>query len=164
MALLDEQLVEEWLNRQGFFTMRGLKCGVDEIDILAIREKPEGIERWHVEVQASFRPIGYIGGDTNARKRTSDEVEAGVASWVAKKFTKASKVARRKAIAPGAEWKFVLVHGKVRELLELEIMNSLGVTTVSYTNVLDDLMITGGRGSSSAASNILEILEFVRQR
>jgi hypothetical protein len=31
MALLDEQLVEEWLNRQNFFTMRGIKCGVDLI-------------------------------------------------------------------------------------------------------------------------------------
>jgi len=36
MALLDEQLVEEWLNTQQFFTMRGIKCGVDEIDLLAL--------------------------------------------------------------------------------------------------------------------------------
>ena len=31
MALLAESLVEEWLNRAGYFTIRGLKHGVDEI-------------------------------------------------------------------------------------------------------------------------------------
>jgi hypothetical protein len=34
MALLAESLVEEWLNRSGFFTMRGIKCGVNELDLL----------------------------------------------------------------------------------------------------------------------------------
>ena len=30
MSLLDEQIVEEWLNRQGFFTMRGVKVGLGD--------------------------------------------------------------------------------------------------------------------------------------
>ena len=33
MALLAEELVEEWLNRQGYFTIRGIKFGVHEIDL-----------------------------------------------------------------------------------------------------------------------------------
>lgn len=71
MALIDEQLVEEWLNRQNFFTMRGIKSGVDEIDLLAVRHNANANnDYWHTEVQVSYRPIGYIGGDTNARKRT----------------------------------------------------------------------------------------------
>ena len=37
MSLLAEEVVEEWLNRNGYFTIRGIKVGVDEIDILAIR-------------------------------------------------------------------------------------------------------------------------------
>jgi len=63
MALLAETLVEEWLYRQGLLTVRGVKEGVDEMDILAVRapsgagEKPEA---WHVDVQASFRPNNYI--------------------------------------------------------------------------------------------------------
>ncbi|SDJ83953.1 hypothetical protein SAMN05428973_106364 [Duganella sp. OV510] len=32
MALLAESLVDEWLNRKGFFIVRGLKHGVGEID------------------------------------------------------------------------------------------------------------------------------------
>lgn len=35
MALLGESLVEEWLNREGFFTIRGVKHGVGEMDLLA---------------------------------------------------------------------------------------------------------------------------------
>jgi len=38
--LLAESLVDEWLNRQGFFTIRGVKHGVGEIDLLAIRAVP----------------------------------------------------------------------------------------------------------------------------
>ena len=51
MALLAEQIVEEWLTRQGYFTMRGLKIGIDEIDLLATKHLGEG--QWkhlHVEV------------------------------------------------------------------------------------------------------------------
>jgi hypothetical protein len=39
MALLAESLVEEWLNRKGFFTIRGIKHGVAEMDLLAIRHE-----------------------------------------------------------------------------------------------------------------------------
>jgi hypothetical protein len=35
VAPLAEELVEEWLNRKGYFTIRGIKVGVHEMDILA---------------------------------------------------------------------------------------------------------------------------------
>jgi hypothetical protein len=55
MSLLGEEVVEEWLNRNGYFTIRGIKIGVDEIDILAIRPLPGGKhECRHVEVQVSI--------------------------------------------------------------------------------------------------------------
>jgi hypothetical protein len=58
MALLGEEVVEEWLNRNGYFTIRGIKVGVDEIDILAIRPTPDGQhECRHIEVQVSINPI-----------------------------------------------------------------------------------------------------------
>lgn len=84
MALLDEQLIEEWLNREQFFTMRGIKFGVDEIDLLAVRYNKAQNDYWQVEVQVSYRPID-IGGDTNARKRSKAEVNAGARMWVEKK-------------------------------------------------------------------------------
>ena len=43
MALLAESLVEEWLNRKGFFTIRGLKQDVDEIDLLAVAHRGSSV-------------------------------------------------------------------------------------------------------------------------
>ena len=61
MALLAESLVEEWLNRDGFFTIPGVKHGVGEMDILAVRPNRDGtVTGRHVEVQVSFRSIGFI--------------------------------------------------------------------------------------------------------
>ncbi|WP_310646180.1 hypothetical protein [Limnohabitans sp.] len=162
MALLDEQLVDEWLNRQNFFTMRGIKQGVDEIDLLGIRHSPSGNDFWHVEVQISYRPIGYIGGDSNARKRSPTEIQEGVRAWVEKKFTSAKKVNRRNAIVQNANWHYVLVHGVVREPVELNFMKDLGVTLIPYKQVLFDLQKEAKSQSSSAASNIIDMLHYIQ--
>ena len=78
MALLDEEVVEYWLNNKGFFCMRGVKTGLGEIDFLAMRPNDNGFECWQVEVTVSFRPIGYIGGGSSAKRRDAADVEQGV--------------------------------------------------------------------------------------
>lgn len=163
MALLDEQLVEEWLNRQNFFTMRGIKSGVDEIDLLAIRSTPERLECWHVEVQISYRPVGYIGGDTSARKRNDKELREGVEQWVTKKFTSPKKVKRRNEILPDANWRKFLVHAALKDEAELPIMEELGIELITYRKVLEDLCSDKQGKSSSAASGIVEMLNYFKQ-
>jgi hypothetical protein len=99
MSLLAESLAEEWLNRNNFFTIRGIKHDVRELDLLGIRRERSGsITGWHVEVQVSFRPIGYIAKITKemakisgracgfVKRRTTDELEACVREWVQSKF------------------------------------------------------------------------------
>lgn len=163
MALLDEQLVEEWLNREQFFTMRGIKCGVDEIDLLAVRFNDKRNDYWHVEVQVSYRPISYIGGDTNARKRSRAEIEQGANLWVEKKFTSAKKQAKRSEIMPSVDWQYVFVHGEVKDAYNLECIQRLGVTLVAYRQVLKELRDGANRTSSSVASNIAEMLRYMQQ-
>ena len=162
MALLDEQLVEEWLNRQNFFTIRGIKSGNDEIDLLAIRPTPEGMEYWHVEVQISYRPVNYIGGDKNARKRNKKELRAGVEQWVAKKFTSPRKVKRRNEILSDASWRKFIVHAVLKDEAELTIMEELGVELIPYKRVLEDLRADKQGKSSSAASGIVEMLNYLK--
>jgi hypothetical protein len=53
---------------------------------------------------------------------------------------------------------------KLRSQAELEIIKSLGVATKIYADLLADLLETGCRDSSSAASNILDILACMRPR
>lgn len=165
MALLDEQLVEEWLNRQQFFTMRGIKCGVDEIDLLAVKYDEHGVaEHWHVEVQVSYRPVGYIGGDTNARRRTRAEIEQGAALWVEKKFTNLKKSRKRNQILPNVDWRYVFVHGAVKDAYNLECIEQLGITLISYKQVLEQLRDGTNSSSSSVASNIVEMLNYMSKK
>ena len=162
VSLLDEQIVDEWLNRQGFFTMRGIKIGRQEIDFLAVRHTDAGLERWHVEVQASFRPIGYLGGDNNARKRSPDEIKLGVQQYVEKKFKSEVKNKRRLETKMGSEWQFVLVHAVLKgHDTVTSCLNESGVKTISYDQVLMDL-IADDKTSSSIANDILEIMRFVK--
>src|SRR5438309_584049 len=99
MSLLAESLVEEWLNRSGFFTIRGIKHGVGELDLLGIRRhEPGSVTGWHVEVQASIRPIGYIAKLTadlardskrvrsSVVTRTPEQIEVCAREWVHSKF------------------------------------------------------------------------------
>jgi hypothetical protein len=93
MALLAETLVEEWLNRAGFFTMRGVRVGVSEMDLLAVRPGSSGLEARHIEVQVSTNPVAYISPLTNAQSkslgkaktsawaRPEDVLRDSVAAW-----------------------------------------------------------------------------------
>jgi hypothetical protein len=173
MALLAESLVDEWLNRKGFFTVRGIKHGVGEIDLLGVRPNGSGLEAWHVEVQASFRPIGYIApltkesvhgfakSKTSMKARPRKLIEPAVAAWVRKKFMSPSKRAAREMAWPGLEWKSVLVHALVREPAELELIQSQGVQLVPLHTVLAELghaVTTGIKGG--AGTDLSELIEY----
>src|SRR3712207_4540485 len=95
MALVVETLVEEWLNRKEYFTIRGAKKGGAEMDLLAVsfNNEPDAL---HVEVSVSGRAIGYISGPP-LRKKPPEELKASVEAWFIKKFQgKEMSVARRR--------------------------------------------------------------------
>src|SRR3990172_8936214 len=151
MALLAESLVEEWLNRSGFFTIRGIKAGVDEMDLLAIRPSANGLEGRHLEVQMSVNPIAYIAplteaqskqygkGKTSAWRRPTDALPLSVAAWVDKKFLSETKVKARNRAWPGLNWTYHFVHGKVKHLEELELIRSHGIEIIRFYDVLTQL-------------------------
>lgn len=163
MALLDEEVVEYWLNNSGFFCMRGVKTGLGEIDFLAIRPQDSGIEAWHVEVQVSFRPIGYIGGNTNAKRRSETEIIQGIDQWLAKKFLNQKKMDRRNLVLPSSSWTYVLVCAEVREPRELELLAERGVLVFRYSDIVAQL-INGKSLVNSTAGTIIEILRYARDR
>ena len=57
MSMLGEEVVQEWLNRDGHFTIRGAKVG---IDILAVKPADGTYECRHLEITLSANAIGYI--------------------------------------------------------------------------------------------------------
>lgn len=180
MAALAESLVDEWLNRQGFFTVRGIKHGVDEIDLLGVRPGKNQNEAWHVEVQASFRPIGYIGpvtkeiavefsaSKTSAKKRPIEIVRKCAESWVHRKFGAETKCQAREAAWPNLKWHFVFVHAVVREPAELKFIAAAGVQVIPLHQVLAELkhesskVLRGGAGTD--LSEVIEYFNFHNTR
>lgn len=174
MALLAETLVEEWLNRRGYFTVRGVKEGVAEMDLLAIKPSgATGVEALHVEVQTSFRPIGYISpsakslaASTGRRRsltaqRTRETLRESVSEWVHKKYLISKKVHRREAMWPGAEWKYVLVHAVVKHPEELREIAKRGVELVSLQTVLEDLCPPERPPfTASAGGDLADLIDF----
>jgi Holliday junction resolvase-like predicted endonuclease len=177
MALLAESLVEEWLNRDGYFTIRGLKHGVGEMDLLAVRPQQKGVVvGMHVEVQASFRPIGYIakrtksmiaadgGNASSARARKPRQIDACAREWVQNKFQDQAKIKLRNRLWPGVQWSFHLVHAVVREPRELRIFEKEGVTCHPFHELLASLSRRSKQSfSGSAGGDLAEIVSYYRQ-
>ncbi|WP_165069030.1 hypothetical protein [Paludisphaera rhizosphaerae] len=172
MALLAESLVEEWLNRNGYFTIRGVKQGLGEMDLLAVRPQAEGVIGWHVEVTVSFRPIGYIarepagspgGKSSYVRKRDSEQIRACARTWIDAKFRSPAKVRLRTELWPGVAWSFHLIHGAVRYTDELEAFAAEGVTCHPFYELLSDLSKPGERSfSGSAGGDLAEIIGYYK--
>ena len=172
MAILAEALVDEWLNRQGFFTVRGLKHGVGEMDLLGVRPGRTGLEAWHVEVQASFRPIGYLTplpadsvpgfakSRTSVKPRPPTLVQTTVRAWVQKKFTSQKKRLARERAWPGLNWRFVLVHAAVKWLDEIEAIRKEGIEIIPLHRVLSELGTPGAEIRGSAGTDLSEVIEY----
>lgn len=150
MALLAEEIVEEWLNCQGYFTIRGIKLGVQEIDLLAMKVTDEQIECRHIEVQASIRPVSYLSSvprevqkktgraPMSAKKRSIDELKQGVQEWVEKKYLLKKKQKLRDALYPGV-WSFELVVHKVKHPEELDLIAEQNVKIYRLHDVIEEL-------------------------
>jgi len=168
VALLAEELVEEWLNRQGYFTIRGVKIGVDEIDLLAVRFSNAGdIEYRHIEVQASMRPVSYIsrvpkkvqkqGKAPNSASRTQEELLTGVEEWVEKKFTRPRKVKLMESLAP-TEWSSELIINNVKSQEEVEMIRGHGITVHQLSKVVSDLQDLEFKIKSAAGADFVDLV------
>jgi len=175
MALLAETLVDEWLNRNGFFTMRGLKHGVHEIDLLGVRQTDNGQVAVHVEVQVSMRPIGYIApllsefvpsfakSKTSAKNRPREIIRPCTQAWVEKKFTSSEKHRVRSLKWPNSKWDLQFVHGVVKDEYELEVIRQLGINTVSLYEVLHELKHSPGKITGGAGTDFAELIEYYNE-
>lgn len=169
MALLAEELVEEWLRRKGYFTIRGVRLGVQEIDLLAIRPEQDGLNCRHVEVQASINPVNYLTPftkslqgtlgvrPTSQKQRTPDQVEACVAEWIERKFHHDRKVKLREQLVPGGEWLLELVVNRVKHEDEISHIEE-HVKVHRLPSIVDDLREKGALVPSSAGADFVDLV------
>ena len=126
------------MNRNGYFTIRGIKIGAGEIDILAIRPLPNGrYECRHVEVHVAINPIGYITV-RGAKKRDAAQLRQGVQEWVKKKFSESSKIELRNRLCAGS-WTKELVVGAIKHEDELNLLQKAGVTIHRLKDILAEM-------------------------
>ncbi|EAR22546.1 hypothetical protein [Nitrococcus mobilis] len=153
MALLAEEIVEEWLNRNGYFTIRGMKLGVHEIDLLAIGQtEDDAVECRHIEVQASMRPVSYIsrvpkaaqrrGKAANSSKRTDEELREGVAEWVTTKYKHPRKLSLMEKLWRG-NWSKELVINNVKSEDEVALIKGHGIRILRLVDVVSSLKKRG---------------------
>lgn len=149
MALLAEEIVEEWLNRQGYFTIRGIKMGVHEINLLAVKWLGnEKAECRHIEVQVSMRPVSYIsrvpkkeqkaGRAANSAKRSDEELTQGVAEWVETKFHRPDKRALMATLWNG-NWSSELVINVVKSEDEVKLIAGHGIKIFRLNEIISSL-------------------------
>jgi|GEM_PF-1251444 len=170
MALLAEEIVEEWLNRQGYFTIRGIKTGVDEIDILAVKPSGNGkMDCRHFEVQCSMRPVSYItrvpkeiqkstGRAPNSAKiRSHEELDTGTKEWVEKKFLGKEKINLMQRLCT-FEWSKELVINVVKSDEEVELIRGQGVEIHKLSDILSDLRRNTGIVQSASGSDLTDLV------
>ena len=146
MARAAETIVEEWLNRRGYFTIRSLKEGRTECDLLAF--SPKDSDAVHVEVNVSINPIGWIGKKNLAgeklpggKDRTDEQVEGGIKNYVDKKYRSAKAIELRERLWPNhGNWRFTYVHGKLNyPERELPCLEKEGIEVRSVIKLLEEL-------------------------
>jgi hypothetical protein len=168
MSILAEEIVEEWLNRQGYFTIRGVKLGVDEIDILAIKLVGKEVECRHIEIQASMRPVSYIskvpkelqkkGRAANSIKRSPEELRQGVKEWVEKKFGKKKKLELMNKLWPG-KWSKELVINVVKSQEEIELFRSHGIDIIHLKDIVKSVANDKGVIESACGADFLDLIQ-----
>lgn len=177
MALIAEELVEEWLNRKFYFTIRGLKQGNHEMDLLAIRHDGDQIHRCHYEVSVSMRPVGYISDLTSdgqielgvkskgsAKMRPTHLLEQSVDAWVEKKFRHPIRDGMREKCLPGGKWEYAFVHGVANHPEELAMIRDHGVKTLNINMVIDELLVMKEKmATSSIGREIIDVIHIREQ-
>lgn len=168
MALLAEEIVEEWLNRNGYFTIRGAKIGVHEIDLLAVKPTQGGWECRHIEVQASINPISYITAvpkklqdelgrkGASAKKRPDDELQEGIREWIEKKFSNKRKAELRSVLAPG-KWSRELVVYNVKHDREVELLKKAGIEILKLSEILQEMNYGGTILEKASGASLVEL-------
>lgn len=170
MALLAEEIVDEWLNRTGHFTIRGIKLGVHEVDLLAVRfDRKLGAICRHIEVQASMRPISYISrvpiadqkkgiAPNSAKIRTDEQLRQGIVEWIDKKFNNPRKVALFNSIFPSS-WSSELVLNVVKDEREIELIRGHGIVVHRLPDLLDQMNKPTNVINSAAGADFIDLLQ-----
>jgi hypothetical protein len=135
VSMLGEEVVQEWLNRDGHFTIPGIKIGNNEIDILAVKPAGGECKCRHIEITLSINAIGYISTG-NAKRLPDAELKQAVDAWIEKKFNERAMTLKQ-SLCPGT-WTKELVVGDIKRE-EIAMMEKAGIRIHRLTSILAEM-------------------------
>ena len=139
MAKVAETIVDDWLNRKGYFTIRGLKKrGRNEIDLLAFR--PSDRDALHIEVTSNDKPTGWLGGNLKA-SASKKEKEENIERFVTRKYRGANEQLRNR-VPQSLNWRCMLAFNVLDDQEEEQtrvLKDQFRVESVSLSEILSDL-------------------------
>jgi hypothetical protein len=156
---ISEDLVSLAYQSLGYFVIEGRKAGRREVDLLALRlgEDGEVAERLHIEIQVSVNPIGVLR-DTPGLGRTAQHPEKSARAWVRKKFREPRVVEAVKQAFQGKEPRRVLVHGRLTNPKQLDVITATGVTCIEIGKLVNTALKDGKPNRLHRAVEIAKLL------
>jgi len=138
MVDLFEEVISNWLFSKGYFVINNLKVGVNEIDLL-VAKITKGIiaQRIHIEVQCSSNPIGYIGGSSNAKRRSKEEIEKGVVEYINKKFL-SNKIKGTVELFLGKNYDKWLICGRLKDEFTVKAFEKHKIEVKRIWDILEE--------------------------
>jgi len=94
------------------------------------------------------------------KKRSPEVLKEGIHRWVHKKFLSPTKKQMRDKCWKNIDWQYKLVHGRVMEQTELDLMKAHGIELISFDTVLEKL--SGGEPGELFGGAGTDIAEIVR--
>jgi len=154
-----ENIVANWFNSKGYFLIKNLKVGVNEIDILAVRlDKEQKVnDAIHIEVQCSSNPIGYIGGTPSAKKRNVSEVELGVEAYIYKKFNN-PKITDVINSLIGNKYRKMFICGKLKEEDTIKYFEKNGIEVMRVWQVFKEVKANKGEYKTGEGNRYHQLL------
>jgi hypothetical protein len=161
--MLGEEVVQEWLNRDGYFTIRGVKIGSNEIDILAVKPTEGTCKCRHVEITLSTRAIGYISTGT-ARRVVGAELKQAVDAWIEKKFSGRAEELKQR-LCPG-DWTKELVVGDIKHEDEIEMFKEAKIRIHRLASILAAMEMPPERAviKTAVGADLINLMMFARKR
>ena len=160
MSLMGEEVVVEWLNRAGYFTIRGIRIGNNEIDVLAIKPANGGCECRHIEVSVGINPIGYLTGH-GAKKRSDAELRKAVDEWIKKKFNDRAMTLKQ-SLCRG-NWTKELVLGKIKHEHEIEMLKRKGFIIHRLKDIIGTMNAPDRPVKSAAGAALFDLMMLFRE-
>ncbi len=132
-----QSLVRSAYQSLGYFVIEGIKIGVREIDLLAVRldSNSSVVERLHIEVQISSNPIGVLR-DRSEFGETFKNPQASAKSYIQKKYNHKLIVNMIKSYFGKHKYCKVFVHGKLKRPDQLDVFRKSGIETIAISELV----------------------------